>query len=216
MHVLQQKQKRRFDMLDKFVLIVALFIFAVVVPTVVGAQNTPYLGGQPAALNPQIRAEQKFIDDARQALSVISDTHASIATLRPAGGPAESYLGSQTMQSKVEGIEQALGKWKRITPPGRFAGLYRRLGDALAGYQKIATEAWAYYGDLNTAHLNAINEALPAGDAERKTILQLLNSMDFSMSPPAIEAAQSPKPDNASRGKPSPTQTTPATPAFSK
>lgn len=209
------QRKARIDALDKIILIIGVVVFCLALPLFIGERNTPYIGGQPAMLNPQIRAEQKFIADSHRALNIISDTHKAIAVITPAAGATESYAGSQIMQTKVETIESMITEWKRITPPGRFAGLYKRLGDALAGYQRIATEAWAYYGDLNAAHLTAINQALPAGASERAEIERLLNSMDFAMQP-SIEAKPITPQQSSQPAQPNQPTGKPTLPAFSK
>lgn len=189
-----------FDALDRFLLALFLLLAGIAAPVVIGARNTPWLGGRPALLNPQIRSEQAFVATARKALTAIDETHRAVSAITPVAGSTESYSGSQRMQTRVEVIESMVAEWRRITPPGRFAGMHRRLGDALAAAQRIATEAWAYYGDLNIAHLDVIKQALPAGETEQTQLVALLDAMDFASAPPSVTPA--PLPQN--KGVPTP------------
>lgn len=163
-----------------------LLLIGIVAPVAIGSRNTPWLGGRPALLNPQIRSEQAFVTAARKALTTIDETHRAASAITPVAGSTESYSGSQRMQARVEAVEGMAAEWRRITPPGRFAGLHRRLGDALAAAQRVGTEAWAYYGDLNMAHLDAIKQALPAGETEQAQLVALLDAMDFASAPPPV------------------------------
>lgn len=182
------------DRLDRVALILILLALGAALPVFIGSRNTPWLGGRPALLNPGIRAEQAFVATARRALALLGETDQAVTGITPVSGASESYGGSQRMQERVEKIETMIAEWRTLTPPGRFAGLHKRLADALAVSQRMATEGWAYYGDLNPAHLSVLRQALPASQTERAQIMALLDAMDFEMAPPPAPLITAPQP----------------------
>lgn len=177
-----QRQPDRLDRIALAILLIAVFVVA---PMVIGAGVTPYLDGRPAPLNAAIRAEQVYISKARDALEAQAATHRALQSVRPVSRSA-AFQGAARMQAEVERLDTLAADLQRIVPPGRFAGLHRRLAETLAAYQQLATEAWAYYGDLNETHIEKIQQALPAVGEARENIAALLSEMDFESAPPVM------------------------------
>ena len=92
---------------------------------------------------------------------------------------------------------------EQAASPGRFAGLGEQFLALIKLYRYTSGEAWAYYGDLDAAHLSEVERGLNEGAAERARLGGLLERLDFRQS--AAQAEREPDQEGPA-GDPTPTQ----------
>jgi len=180
---------RRMDALDwgaRPALSIALFI---VLPVMVGRANTPYLSGQPLQLTSDVRAEMDYLRQARAALKLLDEAHRDLALFQPNNG-AEAFHAGAEIQKLAGQLEKQVDDLSNQTPPGRFSGLHKQLVETLKLYYTLTAEAWAYTGDMNTAHLDTLHNGLFEGDRRRVELARIVRALDFVIGPPDAAPGQ--------------------------
>ena len=172
---------RRMDTLDKVVFSVATIVLLLIIPLLAGQAVTPWLDGQPLALNRRVLAEQSYIRQAREMLDLMAQAHLALENLDSVeaitGG--EAFAGAGRMQAWTEKLDRAFTEMDGLAPPGRFAAVHEQLLDLLTLYDLLAGEAWAYYGDLDEMHLTVVRLGLEEGQTGREQLDRLLTALDF-------------------------------------
>ena len=181
---------RRMDTLDKVVFSVTAVILLIIVPLLAGRAVTPWLDGQPLALNRRVLAEQSYIRQAREMLDLMAQAHLALENLDSVeaitGG--EAFAGAGRMQAWTEKLDRAFTEMDGLAPPGRFAAVHEQLLDLLNLYSLLASEAWAYYGDLDEAHLVVVQRGLDEGQAGREQLERLLAALDFQQGAGVVDS----------------------------
>ena len=168
------------DALDVVISTVLLILTLVVAPALIGRTITPYLDGEPRLLNATILAERRYITQARATLTLCAGVEAYLWDLPPA---EQAFDASVQLQERVDATDRAWSMWDGTQPPGRFSALHGRMLALVKVYRYLAGEAWAYYGDLDDAHLADVRGGLAEASGERERLEELLQALDLQSSP---------------------------------
>ena len=168
------------DALDVAVSAALLTLTMIVAPVLVGRSATPHVQGEPQRLHATILTEQRYIAQARQTLALCAGIEAYLSDLPPA---EQAFDASVQLQDRVDAADRAWTVWEATAPPGRFSTLHEKLLALVNLSRYLAGEAWAYYGDLDEAHLADVGRGLAEAARERERLEALLQALDFEPPP---------------------------------
>jgi len=164
------------DALDYAVSVTLVIVLLVVVPVLVGRAMTPHLDGEPQLLNATILQEQQYIDEVQATLALCAEVHTYLQDLPPA---EQALSASGELQKWVDATDQTWTELDETSPPGRFTALHDQVLALIKLYRYLSGEAWAYYGDLDKAHLEDVQQGLAEGSAEQARLGKLVKALDF-------------------------------------
>jgi hypothetical protein len=113
-----------------------------------------------------------------------AEVHTYLQDLPP---PEQALSASGELQKWVDATDQTWTKLDEKSPPGRFTALHDQVLALIKLYRYLSGEAWAYYGDLDKAHLEDVQQGLAEGIAEQARLGKLVKALDFQHAPRPVQ-----------------------------
>jgi hypothetical protein len=168
------------DALDYVTSALLATVVLVVAPVFLGRAATPHVVGEPMLLNGTILEEQRYIAKVRSALRLCGEAHLYLEDLPPA---EQAFAASSGLQRWVDEMDKAWAGLDETEPPGRFSALHEQMLALVKLYRYLVGEAWAYYGDLDEAHLADVRQGMAEAGEERARLETLIDALDFEGAP---------------------------------